>query len=207
MGENCILTKNNEKINLISRLGKIRFETKALSYGEYKELILTNGQYAFSRNYNGKSVLVTVNNDDNDFMMNLPSSDVKEYVGGLFGERVPVKDGHIFVNVKANSGEIWLPVDISCEEIKPIEIHIEENKEMVNSEETVEISTPAEDTVKIEKIVFKQNKTFEEMTIEELQEAILERMKRNGPVTERMKKDVLENIYHDSLVTWIKSFN
>ena len=201
------LTKNNEKINLISRLGKIRFETKALSYGEYKELILTNGQYAFSRNYYGKSVLVTVNNDDNDFMMNLPSSNVKEYVGGLFGERVPVKDGHIFVNVKANSGEIWLPVEISCEEIKPIEIHIKENKEMVNSEETVEISTPAEDAVKIEKIVFKQNKTFEEMTIEELQEAILERMKRNGPVTERMKKDVLENIYHDSLVTWIKSFN
>jgi len=51
------------------------------------------------------------------------------------------------------------------------------------------------------------NKTFEEMTVEELQEAILERMRRNGPVTEQMKKDVLENVYHNSLVIWIKSFN
>ena len=45
------------------------------------------------------------------------------------------------------------------------------------------------------------------MTIEELQEAILERMERNGTVTEQMKKDVLENVYHDSLVNWVKSFN
>ena len=59
----------------------------------------------------------------------------------------------------------------------------------------------------IEKKVKKCNKTYEEMTVEELQEAILDRMKRNGPVTEQMRKDVLENIYHNSLVTWIKSFN
>ena len=45
------------------------------------------------------------------------------------------------------------------------------------------------------------------MTVEELQEAILDRMRRNGPVTEQMKKDVLDNVYHNSLVTWIKSFN
>ena len=52
-----------------------------------------------------------------------------------------------------------------------------------------------------------QNKSYEEMTIEELQEAILERMRRNGPVTDQMRKDVMENVYHNSLVTWIRSFN
>ncbi|MBP3579063.1 MAG: alpha-amylase, partial [Lachnospiraceae bacterium] len=51
------------------------------------------------------------------------------------------------------------------------------------------------------------NKPYEEMTVEELQAAIIERMAKNGPVTEQMKKDVTENIWHDSLVTWIKSFN
>ena len=91
-------------------MGKIRVETKALSYGDYKELLLTNGQYAFSRNYNGQSVLVTVNNSDNDFMMRLPAQGAGEYVGGLFGESVCVIDGCISVNVRANSGEIWLPV-------------------------------------------------------------------------------------------------
>ncbi len=56
-------------------------------------------------------------------------------------------------------------------------------------------------------VELKHNEAFEEMTVEELQAAILERMKHNGPVTEQMKKDVKGNIYHNSLVTWIKSFN
>lgn len=103
-------TRENDLTNLISRLGKIRTETKALSYGDYKELLLTTGQYAFARNYNGQSVLVTVNNSDDDFMMNLPAANVGEYIGGLSGAGVPVKDGCISVNVGANSGEIWLPV-------------------------------------------------------------------------------------------------
>jgi hypothetical protein len=50
------------------------------------------------------------------------------------------------------------------------------------------------------------NKSYEEMTIEELQSAILARMAQNGPVTDRMRKDVIENVYHNSLVNWIKSF-
>ena len=48
--------------------------------------------------------------------------------------------------------------------------------------------------------------TYEEMSIEELQEGILEKMKQNGPVTERMRREVMENVYHNSLVNWIKSF-
>ena len=44
------------------------------------------------------------------------------------------------------------------------------------------------------------------MTVEELQAAVLERLATNGPLTERMKKEVFENIYHNSLVNWIKSF-
>ena len=51
------------------------------------------------------------------------------------------------------------------------------------------------------------NKSYEEMTVEELQAAILYRLSRNGPVTEQMKKDVYENVYHNSLINWIKSFN
>ena len=43
-------------------------------------------------------------------MMNLPVQRTEEYIGGLSGVKVPVKDGCISVNVKANSGEIWLPV-------------------------------------------------------------------------------------------------
>ncbi len=212
-------TEENELTNLISRLGKIRTETKALSYGEYKELLLTNGQYAFSRNYNGQSVIVAVNNSDNDCMVNLSAQNAGEYVGGLSGEKAQVKDGRLSVNLKANSGEIWLPVSSINEDIEPIELNICENApEVITLEETAKVEPVEAEAVKEEpakekpaetEIVpeTKRNKTYEEMTVEELQEAILERMRRNGPVTDRMKKDVLENVYHNSLVTWIKSFN
>ena len=197
--------------NLISRLGKIRLETKALSYGGYKELLLTNCQYAFARDHNGQSVLVTVNNSDNDFLMNLPVQNIEEYVGGLSGEKVLVKDGYISVNVKANSGEIWLPACQADKQIQPIKLNIVEKPvEIENAQTAVEITEPTKEktSVIIEKdSEVKCNKTYEEMTVEELQEAILERMKHNGPVTEQMKKDVYENVYHNSLVTWVKSFN
>ena len=49
-------------------------------------------------------------------------------------------------------------------------------------------------------------RSYEEMTVEELQNAILEKLAKCGPVTDRMRQDVAENIWHDSLVTWVKSF-
>ncbi len=204
-------TSNNNFVNLISRLGEIRQDTKALSYGDYKELLLTNGQYAFARNYNGQSVIVTVNNSDDDFSMNLPVQNAEEYIGGISGTRVCINNRYITVNVKANSGEIWLPVSLADEQVQPIEIKVEEKQVKVeNIQKPVEITESEKEEVLVQRektIEQKANKSFEEMTVEELQDAILERMKRNGPVTEQMKKDVLENIYHNSLVTWIKSFN
>ena len=47
---------------------------------------------------------------------------------------------------------------------------------------------------------------YEEMTIEELQEGILAKMAKNGPITDQMRKDVEENIYRNSLLNWINSF-
>ena len=51
------------------------------------------------------------------------------------------------------------------------------------------------------------NKPLEEMTVEELQKKVLECMAKNGPVTEDMKRTVKENVYHNSLVTWVRSFH
>ena len=47
---------------------------------------------------------------------------------------------------------------------------------------------------------------YEQMSVEELQAVILAKMEKNGSVTERMRRDVEENIWHDSLVNWAKSF-
>lgn len=198
-------TRNNDFVKLISRLGKIRTETKALSYGDYKELFLTTGQYAFCRSFNGQTVIVTVNNSDSDFVMNIPAQNAEEYTGGIFGEVIPAKDGVISVTVKANSGEIWLPVSSGKASVQAISIKASEKKPEICQKKTAE---PERDIVVTEKPSDgKQNKSYDEMTVEELQEAILHRMERNGPVTQQMRRDIMENVWHDSLVNWIKSFN
>ena len=47
---------------------------------------------------------------------------------------------------------------------------------------------------------------FERGKIAGLQEAILAIMEKNGPVTDQMRRDVENNVYHDSLINWVKSF-
>ena len=56
------------------------------------------------------------------------------------------------------------------------------------------------------KTVADLSKAPEDMTVEELQLCILAKMATNGPVTDQMKKTVYDNIWHDSLVNWFKSF-
>ena len=57
-----------------------------------------------------------------------------------------------------------------------------------------------------EPVKFDPNKAPEDMAVKELQAAILAKMASNGPVTDQMKKTVDDNIWHDSLVNWLKSF-
>lgn len=206
---------NSSFINLITKLGEVRQKASALSYGSYKELLLTNCQYVFSREYNGVSVIVAVNNSDSDFTVSLPSCNVSEYTGALYGEKVTAKDDFISVSVKANSGEIWLPAgtaDIQTESIEPAAIEVvdddvqQEKSELTQTSETSDV----EKNVNLTPVDYPgvpSQKSYEEMTVEELQEAILEKLRGNGPLTEQMKKDVSDNVYHDSLVTWVKSFN
>ncbi len=121
---------DNSFTALIAALGRTRQQSKALSYGDYRELKLMNRQYAFSRNFEGESVVVTVNNDDSDFTMTLPAGNAAEYVGALSGQKVRVENGNICVNVKANSGEIWLPVtDQTADKLSnvtPVTLHVED---------------------------------------------------------------------------------
>ena len=277
-------TEKNPCTRLIAALGKARQKVKAFSYGDYKELLLTTTQYAFSRNYDGVSALVTVNNDDGDFSMTLPAGNCSEYRGVLSGEVAAVCNGQISVTVKGNSGEVWLPADLiaegtetiakeaaeeeanvveTCVEEPEMNADVPEEKEMETAAEESNVTEESaadkveekeEDLVLVEKEKTetekkqsvmdeeakgesredsvadepeavaeeepkaevkevqeeeapKAPKSYEEMSIEELQEAILERMRRNGPITDQMRKDVRENVYHNSLLNWIRSFH
>ena len=209
---------------LIAALGKVRQGTPALSYGSYSELALTNRQFAFASDMDGVRVIVTVNNDDSEAEMNLPTGSADEYVGALTGKKVRVEYGRIRVSIAANSGEIWLPAG-DMPEYKPVQVEVPETaaakENESNAPETEENqaaeagsvaeapSTPeAEASTSQETAAEVPNpdKTPEEMTVGELQVAILAKMAGNGPVTDQMKKTVYDNIWHDSLVNWLKSF-
>ena len=211
----------NPCTRLITALGKIRQQTKALSLGDYKELLLTNRQYAFSRDLNGTSVVVTVNNDENPAQIHVAAGNGGAYVGALSGMKVPVEQGQINVTLQPNSGEIWIPEEGGAEEpehtpIEPVKfkaVKVEvampvtepenvQTKELrpESSGQAVKVTAPEH------KIEVSTNKAYEEMTIEELQQAILDKMAKNGPITDQMRRDVMENVYHNSLINWVKSF-
>ncbi|RGH47835.1 alpha-amylase [Ruminococcus sp. AM41-10BH] len=209
---------------LIAALGKVRQGTPALSYGSYSELALTNRQFAFARDMDGVRVIVTVNNDDSEAEMNLPTGSADEYVGALTGKKVRVEYGRIRVSIAANSGEIWLPAG-DMPEYKPVQVEVPETaaakENESNAPETEENraaeagsvaeapSTPEAEASSSQETaaeVPNPDKTPEEMTVGELQAAILAKMAGNGPVTDQMKKTVYDNIWHDSLVNWLKSF-
>ena len=218
---------------LIAALGKIRQHTPALSYGSYAELQLTNRQFAFARDLDGIRVIVTVNNDDNAADMSLPAGNCAEYIGTLTGRKVPVQDGRINVTVAANSGEIWVPAGEMPEYIpvKTETADIEKVQEETEETTSTQTESPAQKTItaieetaaakaensfpenteaaaeKEKTVIVDMNKSPEDMTVDELQQAILAKMAGNGPVTDQMKKTVYDNIWHDSLVNWLKSFH
>ena len=226
--------EKNGCTKLVAALGRIRQSLPELSYGDYQELLLTNRQYAFSRNLNGKSVLVAVNNDDGQANLRLPAGNGKVYRGLLSGKKVEAQDGWIQVELPGCGGDVFAPEEeagkkfegldacreeVSClkeeKTLKEEENLPEENKlqeaeplpEKTQAEEAKDEATS--ETEKIATYVDKsvtEGKCYECMSIEELQEAILSKMAKNGPVTEQMLRSVRENCHQGSLLNWVKSF-
>lgn len=232
--------ETNPCTKLLAALGRARKQSKALSYGNYNQLVLTNRQYAFSRNFEGECAIVTVNNDDNDCTLTIQAGNAAKYIGALTGQHINVTNGTICVNVKANSGEIWLPDtgNITVEENVLIETNAtspkttpaktdaepapatdaaptpvplstpkaQENTAEVKVQESTANAKIQENTAKVHNTDAGYADAFEKGKIAGLQEAILSIMEKNGPVTDQMRRDVEANVYHDSLINWIKSF-
>lgn len=244
--------KKNSCTSLVAALGKIRQNVKALSYGDYQERLLTNEQYAFARNLDGDTVVITVNNADHETNITVGAGNTDEYYGALTGQRVKVENGCINIKLEANSGEIWLPDYMKIADLKPVAVKTakkvavkksegkqeseSENKNYAkpdvksgyesdnnaksenkvynkSNEQPVKMNkdkTEADsgnlNSNKIDVVEVDMSKPYEDMTVTELQNVILGKLASNGPVTDQMKKDVAENIYHDSLVNWAKSF-
>ncbi|MDY2600105.1 MAG: alpha-amylase family glycosyl hydrolase [Lachnospiraceae bacterium] len=190
---------------LIASLGDIRKNYKALSYGDYREVILTNRQYVYSRNLGNEHIYIVLNNDDNACELSIPVEGDGEFTGILTGKVYKACEGRINVNVPASLGDIIVIKEGNGIENKtavaaPIEAAIQnDGSDTKTADDISEQSTQNE----VYRVI---NKPYEDMTIEELQEAILEKMSKNGPITQDMLRSVRENVYPDSLLNWVRSF-
>ena len=72
--------------------------------------------------------------------------------------------------------------------------------------ESIPNATASDDPADPSTITMDWSKSPESMTVPELQAAVLAKLAGNGPVDAQMKKTVVDNIWHDSLVNWLKSF-
>ena len=200
-------------LEIIAALGRVYNSESALWYGDYRELQLTTRQYAFCRELEGVHVFVTVNNDSNPAELRFPMGDGGTYVGALSGRRAEAVNECLVFNLPGNSGEVWLPegmYDPAAEPVLPeiLQAPIQDRarQDTPKEERKAPASEPVPKAEAAGPVAPPAGKPYEEMTVEELQGAILEKMAKNGPVTDRMRRDVTDNVWRDSLLNWVKSF-
>ena len=198
----CLEAGDHACLDIVRALGHIYQEEKALSRGDYEQLVLTTKQYAFRRG----DVLVAVNNDGEAAELSIPCAD-GIYTGALHGEQLTAQNGRALLHLGACDGEILIPGTRSEMHFEPAalpracsavqsEVINEASVQTGTGEESKVGSLPPVDLAK----------PWESMSVEELQAAILQKLAANGPVTERMRREVIENVWRDSLLNWIRSF-
>ena len=97
--------ESNDNAKLIAALGNMRISNPWVGEAGYRELLLTNRQYAFLREYGDKRLVAIVNNDDNNADIHLNISG--EFTEIFSGEKRNF-DGNMHVNIPGNSGQVWI---------------------------------------------------------------------------------------------------
>ena len=217
--------EKNPCTRLIAALGKIHAAHRQdFAWGDYRELCLTNRQFAYARG----DLIVAVNNDDHEARVNVAARHGK-YRGLLYGGSVTAEGGRLTLTLPPNNGEIYAPVcghgradrsgmlpvpEKETPAVRPAPVQetrqeeIAPKKESAAKEETApkEEEKPREEKTSAAGTVIPEDLPYDQMTMEQLQAVILQKMAKNGPVTDQMRKDVEENIWLNSLINWANSF-
>ena len=246
--------ENNPCTGLIASLGRIHDQWKQdLVYGDYRQLCLTNQQFAFARG----RLITAVNNSDGEAWINVETGTDTTYVGLLSARRLESSSGRLNFSLPGCSGDIFVPEDGSGgvgaggnesgkEETVSVPVTVmaaaapeassgigaqpRQDSSSAGAQPASEPAaaqpvpkpaaaeapsacmTPGDGAkegqaagVPLEEVEI-PDKPYDLMTVEQLQAVILSKMAKNGPVTEQMRRDVTENIWHNSLVNWANSF-
>ena len=243
LGDFADAYEKNDCTRIVTALGRVRQQTPALSYGDYRELALTTKQYTFARSLNGVDVIVSVNNDENECDIYAGGAADGSYVGALTGSRIQVQGGNFHAHIYGNSGEIFIPEGYSLEQAsydlaemakrvaeeqtrkkaaeEEARKKAEEARQAQLAAQQANTDAPAGDVqvwsasakyglgaeyAWIDPAFVDSRRDYENMSIEELQVAILEKMVHNGPVNDQMKRTVMDNRHQGSLCNWVRSF-
>ncbi len=98
--------EENDITKLIRLLGSLKKEYKALSYGRYDELYLTNRQYAFLRTYENERILCVTNCDDAPVSFKLMINDLKEVISLLNKANYSFSHDSITITLKAHDSDL-----------------------------------------------------------------------------------------------------
>lgn len=100
--------EKNEVTKLCRTLGAFKKEYRELTDGEYRELLLTNRQFAFGRVCEQTAMVTALNNDDNEAVLEFGAPvGVSEFTDLLEqGKEVEVKDGRVRIVLPANTGTV-----------------------------------------------------------------------------------------------------
>lgn len=86
----------------IRALGELKKGNEILASGKYRELLLTNRQYAYARILDQEAVLVAANNDEKEASLSIPLPvAAKEAKDALTGEAVPMEGEKLNLTLQA----------------------------------------------------------------------------------------------------------
>lgn len=97
-----------ELTRYLAWLGELRRGNEVLARGVYRELALTNRQYAFARILEDKAVIVAVNNDESPAEIQVPMPVEARHVTDAFdGEKLQPENGRLRVEIKAAGARLF----------------------------------------------------------------------------------------------------
>lgn len=148
--------KTNPVTALCAKLGAMKKEYKELTYGEYKELHLTNRQFAYGRAMDGNCMVTALNCDDAPAAMEFgvpADGSVTDLLG--CSENVRFENGRLWVTLPANTGTVLYigqakaeaPEDVSWKDQPVVETKVSEapvETEKSRADETAAVDETAQ---------------------------------------------------------------
>ena len=100
------IKEDNERLfELIKKLGKIRSESKALKYGNYKQIVVKNEQFVFSRTSENDKVYVILNLSEQESQLNI-ELELAEGIDLLEENETIINGGNVNISIPAFSAKI-----------------------------------------------------------------------------------------------------